>query len=142
MNIFLDDVRVLTDMSYMNKANIYFQNKFEVVRNVDEFKKILDNSNEKIEIISFDHDLLNNHYGDLAKSAKSRFGNGQEALYYLVDWVNRNNIKYKINILFHTMNYHGLKEMIGIFNEQILDSQFDDRNINLIDTTPERYLVR
>lgn len=138
MNIFLDDVRNLDDMTYMNNASIYFQNKFEVVRNVAEFKNVLDNSKEMIEIISFDHDLLPNHYGNLKETANNPIGTGQEALLYFINWINRNSIKYEIKIMIHTMNYHGLQAMVNLLSRNSLKKN----NINLIQRTPSIYLAR
>jgi len=137
MNIFLDDVRLPTDMGYMNNAAIYFQNEFKVVKNVDEFKKALDSSKEIIEIISFDHDLNPNHYNNLFASI-GRYGTGGEALQYFINWVKLFNIDYEIKIMFHTMNFHGLMFMEVLFDKQ--KSMLP--NIKLIQKTPSRYLAR
>lgn len=135
MNIFLDDDRNLDDMTYMYHANIYFENKFEIVKNVEEFKKLLDNTKEKINWISFDHDLEPNHYENLHQIAGKK-GTGGEALQYFLNWVKVNNIEYDIKINFHTMNYHGLRFMVNFLDKENL------KNVHLYEITPSRYLAR
>ena len=137
MNIFLDDVRNVEEMGYMDNAAIYFQNEFKVVRNNREFVKLLDSATEKIEIISFDHDLCPAHYIDLEEAAKNPFGTGQEAFYHFINWITRKGIKYNIKIIFHTMNYHGLEAMVALFKRKTWLT-----NVELIHTTPIRYLAR
>ena len=61
-NLFLDDFRVPSDCSrYMTNPEFYLLNKWEIVRNYDEFVKFIE-KNGLPEVISFDHDLADEHY--------------------------------------------------------------------------------
>lgn len=135
MNIFLDDDRNLDDMTYMPFANIYFENEFSIVRNVEDFKKLLDSTKEKINWVSFDHDLEPNHYNNLYQIAGKK-GTGGEALEYFLNWVKMNNIQYNIKLNFHTMNWYGLKYMLNLFHK------YDLKNVDLYEMTPSGYLAR
>lgn len=64
-------------------------------------------------------------------------GTGYEALEYFFDWVKMNNITYKIQIMFHTMSFYGLRNMITFYNENI-----ERANIQLFQTTPIKYTGR
>jgi hypothetical protein len=68
MNIFLDDVRNPSDCaSYMHKRiglanSIYINESWVVVRNFEDFQKVVEENLGKISTISFDHDLADSHY--------------------------------------------------------------------------------
>ena len=66
-NLFLDDIRLPLDCShYMSNAGPYRNSAWVVVRNYDGFIKVIRDKWEQGEwpnLISFDHDLGESHYG-------------------------------------------------------------------------------
>ena len=61
-NLFLDDIRNPKDCcQYMPNPKFYFDNEFVIVRNYDEFVKFI-KKNGLPDVISFDHDLADEHY--------------------------------------------------------------------------------
>jgi len=99
MKLFLDDIRVPTDcinyMSYQRKP--YTEPDWVIVRNYNEFVKwIVANSLKDIELISFDHDLADEHYdpkmydleGDTYNDLYRKFKEktGYEAAKWLVEY--------------------------------------------------------
>jgi len=61
-NLFLDDFRNPEDCAnYMSTPHIYRLLKWDVVRSYDEFKDVIEQRGLP-EIISFDHDLADEHY--------------------------------------------------------------------------------
>ena len=67
MKLFLDDVRNPSEcFHYMYKRigdhNQIYLEKWEVVRNFDDFTKFVQDHYEEITYISFDHDLADVHY--------------------------------------------------------------------------------
>lgn len=60
-NLFLDDIRYPeTAFNYMKDLR-YLQSEWIIVRNYDEFKCVIDNRGIP-EIVSYDHDLAEEHY--------------------------------------------------------------------------------
>ena len=83
MRLFLDDIRVPKDcIDYMHrrigKLAIEYYEDWIIVRNYDDFCKILEENIDKIEIISFDHDLADEHMIDYHKNQ----GNGKNVIEY------------------------------------------------------------
>jgi len=63
-NLFLDDFRMPVDCSrYMPNPGIYNKLEWVIVRNYDEFIKFI-SKNGLPEMISFDHDLADEHYSN------------------------------------------------------------------------------
>ncbi len=64
--LFLDDVRQPKDCcNYMPNKQFYWDNEFVIVRNYDEFAKVVTEryeDGEFPEVVSFDHDLADEHY--------------------------------------------------------------------------------
>jgi hypothetical protein len=61
-NLFLDDFRVPADCGkYMSNPSFYYNNEWVIVRNYDEFVSFI-TKNGLPEVISFDHDLADEHY--------------------------------------------------------------------------------
>lgn len=64
MKIFLDDIRFPIDVFNYTGDELYFQSDWVIVRNYENFISAINNAIfSKIEIISFDHDLADEHYG-------------------------------------------------------------------------------
>ena len=69
MKLFLDDIRFPKDcIDYMNRRighlARFYEDEWTIVRNYDDFCKILKENINQIEIISFDHDLADEHMTD------------------------------------------------------------------------------
>lgn len=67
MKLFLDDVRHNYDcLGYMSSrigsSNVVYKEKWEIVRNHQEFCKFVDKHKGEITHVSFDHDLEDSHY--------------------------------------------------------------------------------
>jgi hypothetical protein len=65
-NLFLDDFRSPLDCHYMGDSAFYFKTEWQIVRNYDEFVKFIEtkwNESEFPAVVSFDHDLGDDHYG-------------------------------------------------------------------------------
>ena len=63
-NLFLDDFRMPVDCSrYMQNPGLYNLNQWVIVRNYDEFVKFIE-KNGLPDMISFDHDLADEHYSN------------------------------------------------------------------------------
>ena len=63
-NLFLDDFRIPVDCSrYMSNPKLYNLNEWVIVRNYDEFVNFI-SKNGLPNIISFDHDLADEHYSN------------------------------------------------------------------------------
>lgn len=114
MKIFLDDVRT--------PQQVYGENSWTTVRNYDEFIKLVDScfeNNIPINMVSFDHDLAQEHYKDLFDSYKEMRDlnyegyeekTGLDALKYFLNKIGRTfNKEYVIRI--HSMNPVGKENM-------------------------------
>ena len=65
-NLFLDDFRIPLDCHYMPNRGFYFKTEWQIVRSYDEFVKFIESKWEQGEfpaVVSFDHDLGDDHYG-------------------------------------------------------------------------------
>jgi len=61
--IFLDDYRIPSDVSWTTIPNV----DWTIVRNYNEFVKLIESCDEAPYFIAFDHDLADNHYvGDFS----------------------------------------------------------------------------
>lgn len=127
-NLFLDDERLPKDcikyMSYRigEKSNIY-KKKWIIVRN---YKQFVDTvmSNGLPEIISFDHDLgdehyllVNSSYCDWEEYYKSnnREATGYDCAKWLVEFCNENKLMLPI-IFIHSMNSAGCVNIQNVLN--------------------------
>lgn len=81
-NIFFldDDINRIWEFKGMLAAIGIGQNRLWIAENVDSAKIILSDSamSEPFNIYFLDHDLIEEHYGDLVKSASNTKGTGQE----------------------------------------------------------------
>jgi len=105
-NLFLDDIRYPN----MVKGDIYKKDIWTIIRNYDEFIKFIE-KNGIPNIISFDHDLADEHYA-ITSNKKTFFKEktGYEAVKWLCNYSLDNNLKLPI-MLFHSANYVGKKNM-------------------------------
>jgi hypothetical protein len=122
-NLFLDDIRSLSDAFYFTKQPIYNLLDWKIVRSYDEFIKfILENGIP--ETISFDHDLADEHYDpDLYGSEtynetydNFEFKTGYDCAKWLINYCMSNNENPPVNILVHSANYQGSINIVSLFN--------------------------
>lgn len=66
MYIFLDDVRQPEDVTWVKLPKV----EWTIVRNYDEFVKLLESLKQPPLMISFDHDLADEHYKNMKGTAK------------------------------------------------------------------------
>jgi hypothetical protein len=78
MNIFLDDERVPSDVTWLELPKV----EWTIVRNFKEFTTLLDSAVEngqEIEFITFDHDLADEHYKVMLEEVRyTAFANDKE----------------------------------------------------------------
>jgi hypothetical protein len=128
--LFLDDIRQVRDACYyVINPKIYWEEEdWDIVRNYDEFIKYIE-ENGLPDLISFDHDLADEHYNDLF-SDKNWFKDndnielvydeykektGLECAKWLVDFCLDNNKKLPDYIV-HSANPIGKKNIESFLN--------------------------
>ena len=120
-NLFLDDVRNPIDCVYYMYTPIYTSVDWVIVRDYNSFIKII-KENGLPEIISFDHDLSDEHYDpkmyhesydELYDSFKEK--TGYECAKWLVDYCIDNNEFLPKKILVHSMNPIGRRNIESYF---------------------------
>lgn len=116
MGLFLDDMRIPKDVieyiSPVQLKEIYLNTDWVIVRNYDEFVKYV-TENTLPELISFDHDLADEHYcNDMSDSSYERFKEktGYECAKWLCDYCGDNDLKLPKYIV-HSMNPIGKKNI-------------------------------
>jgi len=127
MKVFLDDVRKPIDcVDYMyyrirNDAPIYIE-KWEIVRNYNEFVDLVSKHFQSITHISFDHDLADEHYHtDMYKSEEEYYNSisgsentGYDCAKWMKDFYDEQGIEYPIMYV-HSMNPMGTQKIINLF---------------------------
>ena len=107
MNIFLDDIRIPSMSHNVDKGlGVDYSNKdkWVIVRDYFEFIDLLDKNFDKIDLISFDHDLA--CYKDGVEYT------GKSAVDYLIDYCLDNNKNFP-DWYAHTDNTSGKRNIIG-----------------------------
>jgi hypothetical protein len=120
MKLFLDDERQPKDVIKYYDNDIYWDNDWILVKNYSEFVDYI--SNHKMpEIISFDHDLSQEHYkyasADNIPYSEFKTETGYHCLLYLILFCNNKQVKLP-EILIHTMSitgYNNLKNLIETY---------------------------
>jgi hypothetical protein len=117
-NLYLDDIRIPFDSVKYTKNTIYKDVNWVIVRSYYEFVRYI-TKNGLPKIISFDHDLADEHYSnDMYKGTevynknyeKFQEKTGYDAVKWLVDYCIDNNLKFPEWYL-HTMNPAGMENM-------------------------------
>ena len=113
-NLYLDDFRDPRDSAFYKGEAIYNLVEWEVVRNYDDFVKIIEEKGIP-EIISFDHDLAVSHYELQLPydqyTEKTGYHCAKWLIYYCID----NNKKLPAEILIHSMNVAGSLNIKSLF---------------------------
>lgn len=122
-NLFLDDFRHPEDCFEYTHQSIYLLEDWVVVRNYDEFVKYIQ-ENGLPEIISFDHDLADEHYDpDLYGSETYNkvydnfvFKTGYDCAKWLINYCFDNKKELTAQIYIHSMNPSGSRNIESLFN--------------------------
>lgn len=115
-NLFLDDFRQPADAFQYTHNSTYLKLKWRIVRSYDEFVAFIE-KNGIPDLISFDHDLADEHY---KKQASIDYTDeGEKTGYHCAKWF----INYCIDnkkelpkmILIHSMNVYGSENIKSLF---------------------------
>lgn len=115
--LFLDDVREPEHVYEYIKQEMFIKQKWEIVRNFDEFKKYIE-TNGLPSFISFDHDLGDIHYTDYDKSKEwqaHKEKTGYDCALWLVEYCMDNNLQLP-NYYCHSMNPVGKDKIVGLLS--------------------------
>ena len=110
-NLFLDDVRVPTDVTW---AAIPENQHYSVVRNYEQFISLI-LARGVPKYVCYDHDLADCHYVDGLKGGKINYNKyvektGYDCAKWLVDYCVRQNIKHPPYVV-HSLNPVGKKNI-------------------------------
>lgn len=122
-NLFLDDIRDPKDCChYMKPVQLYWYTDFIIVRNYDAFVKLITeryNNGSFPELVSFDHDLADEHYApenvwhkydEWAEEKGFKEKTGYDCAKWLVDFCMENKLPLP-NYIVHSMNVTGAKNI-------------------------------
>jgi hypothetical protein len=121
-NLFLDDFRMPKDAFEYMKLPIYISVEWIIVRNYYAFITLIENKGVP-DIISFDHDLADEHYneqivkGQTYQEIYDMFTEktGYHCAKWLIDYCIDNNKKLPADILIHSMNPAGSMNIKSLF---------------------------
>lgn len=113
--LFLDDYRIPLNAYSYTKNQIYLFN-WDVVTNYDEFVNYITNKGIP-EVISFDHDLADEHYTPEENIEYNKFKEktGYDCAKWLADYCINNNLVFPEYVLIHSMNPYGSLNIESIF---------------------------
>ena len=109
-NLFLDDLRNPQTSEFLRNQDFYRNTKWVIVRNYDEFVSYITH-NGMPDLISFDHDLADEHYGmqdnlDEMDYAMFEEKTGYHCAKWLIEYCMDNNVS-PPDYLVHSMNTVG-----------------------------------
>jgi hypothetical protein len=114
MNLYLDDFRVPYDSTVFMRDSDYAKLKWKTVQNYDEFVSTIEafyKETEKLpDIISFDHDLADEHYQTKVEYSNYLEKTGYHCAKWLIDFCQEKSLKlpsYKV----HSMNPTGAENI-------------------------------
>jgi len=114
--VYLDDFRQPIDSFYFTKNPIYNKVEWKIVRNYDEFVKII-TENGIPDIISLDHDLNDSDYERVANYGDDNpEKNGYHCAKWLINYCIDNNLELPKTILIHSMNPVGSQNIKSLFD--------------------------
>lgn len=105
-NLFLDDFRVPDDVEWATLPSI----EWEIVRSFIEFKKWIA-SNGIPRLVSFDHDLLPEHYKPFSNTPLPVENTGFEACSWLISFCKSNSLNFPKWIV-HSRNNRAVLKMV------------------------------
>lgn len=125
-NLFLDDIRNPNDCFEYTKMGVYLMNDWVVVRNYDEFVNMITENGIPL-VISFDHDLADEHYRPSMYNPDKHYSNyyhdgtfkektGYHCAKWLLEYCMDNNLDIPKVVYVHTMNPVGGDNIKSLFN--------------------------
>ncbi len=116
MNLYLDDIRIPMDSQKMLGDPRYTNLDWVIVRSYDEFVEIIQQGYSTTgrlpELISFDHDLADEHYDSLVVDYQEK--TGMECAKWLVEFCMDHMLRLP-EYLVHSSNPSGKENIIGLF---------------------------
>ena len=113
--LFLDDIREPEHAYEYTKQEIFLKQKWEVVRNFDEFKSYIEKNGMPF-FISFDHDLADEHYVQSVDYGSFKEKTGYDCAKWLVEYCMSQGEQlpeYQV----HSMNPVGVQNMKRVCKE-------------------------
>lgn len=119
-SLFLDDIRMPVDSFRYTHNPIYNDIDWVIVRNYDEFVKIILEKGIP-EIISFDHDLAEDHYNYQVQMPYDEYieKTGYHCAKWLINYCIDNKKEIPAMILVHSMNPAGSLNIRSLFDSYI-----------------------
>ena len=131
-NLFLDDFRIPGDAFNYTKDKDYLSFDWIVVNSYDAFVDVISANFESGDlpgIISFDHDLSDDHYSHLTAGIPyDTFTEktGYHCAKWFIDFCLDNNIKEKVNFKVHSMNPAGRDNIRSILANFVKHNQTNE----------------
>ena len=121
-NLYLDDFRIPSDSFEYIRNLIYINKEWKVVRSYDEFVKCIQ-ENDIPDVISFDHDLADEHYGlDVENIEAYQYiteRTGYDCAKWLINHCIDNKKELPKMILIHSMNHAGGQNIKSLFESYL-----------------------
>lgn len=135
--LFLDDYRIPLNAYSYTKNQIYLLD-WDLVINYNEFIKYITN-NGIPDVISFDHDLGDEHYNNNPNIDYSQFKEktGYDCAKWLIDYCLDNDLEFPKQIYIHSMNPHGSLNIESLFTTV---NKVYNLNIEIFRYNPDYYL--
>jgi len=123
MKLFLDDERSPADVYNYSRSDQIYLEEWTIVRNYDEFVSVIQNHFDEITVISYDHDLADEHYNYANADTETicnfyesdhKEKTGFECAQWLIDFL-LDNDKELPRTLIHTRNICGGQNICGLF---------------------------
>jgi len=114
-NLYLDDFRDPIDSSFYLNNPIYGNLQWDVVRNYDEFVKIIIEKGIP-DVISFDHDLADEHYDSQKPNDEYMEKTGFHCAKWLINYCMDNKKDIPIDVFIHSMNPVGKANIQSLFD--------------------------
>jgi hypothetical protein len=114
-NLFLDDFRYPEDSFEYTHNLTYISEDWTTVRNYDDFVKVITERGIP-EIISFDHDLADEHYDVQLPYEEYKEKTGYECAKWLINYCIDNKKELPATIFIHSMNVAGSANIKSLFD--------------------------
>lgn len=98
--------------------NPIYLEKWEIVKNYEEFVKFVKKNYENISHISFDHDLADEHYAPETGNWKYKEKTGWDCAMWLKEFYAENKLGLPVMYV-HSMNPVGTKRIINVFKKNV-----------------------
>lgn len=129
-NLYLDDFRDPIDSGYYLGNPMYGNLQWEVVRNYDNFIKIITERGVP-DVVSLDHDLADEHYDVQKPSDEYQEKTGYHCAKWLIQYCIDNDKDLPQTILIHSMNPAGCLNIQSLFNTYLKLFKTEHQPINL-----------